>query len=283
MTLKHPGMALPKTILLALSLSATFAPTAQGSCSGSGNCETNNPLLIEVDVSGDEINIKWSFNATGSQVYGFRAQIYNNDEKLIFESPVLLNSETNMVLTLELDGKNSVCLKVLANATTSLLEKCEEVKINDLKMVIGILAGTIFLFPCTIALTYIVLKDRKIHKGEEYSKLEYESVEEKPVIKHTAKAIDSTVDTISETGIKPAKGKINPGFTAESVSKSTIVAASLRETNRDSATKIADGSHLNKPSENTDSETSNDVSSHQQITQGEHSQEDKGQIYVIRM
>lgn len=141
-------------------------------CSNGETCKTADYLQLEVNIDGNDIELKWKFN-NSMMVYGFQARVYKSDSTIVYKSPFLHQTERSMKLQQELDGKGEVCVIAYKNSTQVLDEKCEKIEITDLKIVIGILAGVIFLIPCIIGISYVVYKDFKVKR------LEYEEIDPK--------------------------------------------------------------------------------------------------------
>lgn len=156
-------------------LSALFLLASANSNSANQICPNCESMEINLEVTGEEIDIQWTFNDSGTSVYGFRAVVYNNDHELQYQSPILHSSERHMSIHQVLSGKNSVCIQPMWNESASAYEQCQLVDVKDLKAVVGILAGTIFLIPCIIGLVYIIYKDKQISRELEYEKLEQSS------------------------------------------------------------------------------------------------------------
>lgn len=134
---------------------------------------------ISTDISGNEIDITWTFNETIS-IYGFKPMIYSSsDRTILYESPMLHHSERYMKIGHELDGTNDICVHVYKNSTQILSERCEEVKVSDYKAVIGILAGTIFLIPCIVGLSYVIYQDYRKRNDVHYTKLQTKATHKK--------------------------------------------------------------------------------------------------------
>ncbi len=56
-------------------------------------------------------------------------------------------------------GSYTVCVHTLLNATYTIKKACETQDSSLVNMVVGILAGTVFLIPCVAAMVYILYKD----------------------------------------------------------------------------------------------------------------------------
>ncbi|XP_045194157.1 uncharacterized protein LOC123549807 [Mercenaria mercenaria] len=176
-------------------------------------CILANQFEVNVEVDGNEISLSWKFNQS-KQIYGFQVKIYNTDDSTLYESPILHVSQRAMKLEEELDGKSKICITAFENSTKVLDEKCEKIEIKDLKIVIGILAGTIFLIPCLLALSYVIFKDYKVRQLENYEKIS-------PILdrgKGIAYEEDIIVDEVKKTPIQGTNAtdsddtKVNKAF-----------------------------------------------------------------------
>ena len=195
---------IPIIVAAALLVLATGQPCTE-------NC---GEIDTDITINGDEILITWNISMETVPIYGFRATIADKDGEMLYTSPILHGGERSMIIKYELDGESSVCLGAMSNATDVIMEACEVVKISDLKMVIGILAGTIFLVPCGLGLGYIIYKDHKMRKMDEYEQLEHASeISEAPVLdKHSVAYAHDKTDQAAKV---PNTGKDNAAFVDE--------------------------------------------------------------------
>lgn len=168
-------LMLPLLFLLA----GSHLNLANPDCTNDESCDVIGQFEINVEVNGNEIYASWKLNYSET-FYGFQTVIYKSDNSIRYKSPILHVSARSMTLEHDLDGKNMICVNVYKNVSTILVEKCEEIEMADLKIIIGILAGVVFLIPCIIGLSYVVYKDIKVTKLDEYDKLNSSSEEEKP-------------------------------------------------------------------------------------------------------
>lgn len=185
---------------------------ALAECQNGETCIQTNQFFIQVNIDGNEIDINWTFNQTKT-IYGFQTRIYNSDSSIVYESPVLHQSERSMTVERELDGKSKVCVAVYENSTNIIDEKCENIEITDLKIIIGILAGVIFLIPCIIGISFVIYKDYQ-NKKQAYGKLESDFKEKLDVNKK--QVLTKEMKTSSKKHIKATKSqspKDNKAFT----------------------------------------------------------------------
>ena len=223
-------VTLLKLVLALCSVTASRFILSSATCP---NCDT---IQIETKIDDADIDIKWTINDTDTDIYGFRAVFKDSDGTTIYESPILHLSQRHIKIHQELSGETVVCVQVVANDSSVAYEQCKTVEITDLKAVIGILAGTIFLVPCIVGLAYIIYKDKQVTKAMDYEKLEQSSLPEKdsPITK--VKAMSNEKD--------PAhKGKVNLAFNTD------IEVIDEVETDKDSTSESTDLSTVSVASE----------------------------------
>ncbi|XP_071175919.1 leucine-rich repeats and immunoglobulin-like domains protein 2 [Mytilus edulis] len=150
-------------------------------------------LKLKTEKEDDGVSITWrSYN--NSNFYGYDITIFNEDGNKIYHSPTLHQSATKYsAQSSELrNGKYQVCLNVLQNETHSAGRVCNEISYLDLQIIVGILAGVIFLIPCIVALVYIICLDKKrFLLYDDYDELSV-STEEKEKDKKTAEKSEKT-------------------------------------------------------------------------------------------
>ncbi|KAH3791377.1 uncharacterized protein LOC127839466 [Dreissena polymorpha] len=159
-----------------------------------GKCGPIGQLNLEVEVTNDNIEMSWTVNTTVQNIYGFKTILYNDHDQTLYTSSVIQSQERKMTISNELKGTGTICIQQLLNHTEVLQEACKKVKVSDLKMVIGIMAGAIFLFPCLMTLAYIIYKDKNIAKID-YA--QFESHIEQRVI--TERPSDSNKTVLQDT------------------------------------------------------------------------------------
>ena len=126
---------------------------------------------MQTEVGDNEIQLSWDFNSSDS-IYGFSAIILDEDNSTMYVSPILLSSERMITIGYDVTNVESlVCLRALINATEQLQAKCKRIKVSDFRIIIGILAGTIFIIPCIIVMACIIYKDYQVRKEEKYLEL----------------------------------------------------------------------------------------------------------------
>lgn len=190
---------------------------------GDIKCEVDKHFDIEVKQEDIDIDASWTYTSNVSDIDGFRAVIYK-DDSVSYRSPLLHPSVRSMILETELEsGQSKVCIQVLINKTEVVTEKCETFKITDLKIIIGILAGTVFLVPCLVALFCIIYKDRLVAERT------YEKMQQQDQYNANTPAIEIVIEATSEKienekiAEKMQKEKnveqINEGFISENEKK----------------------------------------------------------------
>ena len=136
-----------------------------------GETESIHLFEMQAEVEDKEIHLTWNFNSSVS-IYGFNGVILDLYKSILYVSPILQSNERKMTISYELtESESVVCLRALLNETEVLQEKCEHVSVSDLKIIIGILAGSIFIIPCILVLACIIYKDYKVRQMEKYELL----------------------------------------------------------------------------------------------------------------
>lgn len=180
--------------------------SANQDCVDGELCNLIDQFEISMKMEGTEIDISWNFNQS-EQIFGFQAVIYTEDKEIVYESPMLHQIQRHMKIDKQLNGKSAICVRVYTNSSHVLGEKCEVVEIKDLKIVIGILAGVIFIIPCIIGLSYVIYKDYR-NANIDYEKLEKDSMSNHEI------DIETNEKMVKE---KQSKCKENLAFEAEEV------------------------------------------------------------------
>ena len=155
--------------------------TMQQSCSTSGvQCLTNAPSLppasdvkVTVNVVLAEHNLitSWHLPDGLHHIQGFRVLCLhpretdssNNAEHI---SPFLGSQLRSYTLTdVDDDTQYKVCVDVMHNQTHIFKRVCKLMQEKETNVLVGILAGSIFLIPCFMFVIYIIVKDRRINSG----------------------------------------------------------------------------------------------------------------------
>lgn len=151
-------------------------------------------LNLESEKESDGISLQWNrYNSSGFTFYGYEITILDENGQKIFTSPTLHNSARKYsAATSELhNGKYKICLNILHNETQVIGSACNELSYIDLQIIVGILAGVIFLIPCVVALVYIMCLDkRQFLLYSDYSEISKSSEEknvENPITQNTEK------------------------------------------------------------------------------------------------
>lgn len=130
-------------------------------------------LNLVAEKGDNEVSLTWQ-RYNSSDFYGYEIVIFGEKGELVYSSPKLHPSVSEYTAKSEelKNGKYQVCLNVLHNETHVLGKACNEISYLNLQIVVGILAGVIFLIPCIIALTYIMCLDkRKFMFDDTYSEV----------------------------------------------------------------------------------------------------------------
>lgn len=129
-------------------------------------------LDLNVDLDEDTLMMNWNpLNET--LFYGYKVTVTNLENGKNLKSVILHKSVSEYLSRYgELkSGEFSICLQILNNETSFIHEECKELRNSPLQIVVGILAGVVFLIPCIIALIYIVKKDWIYNKLMGYSEI----------------------------------------------------------------------------------------------------------------
>ena len=131
-------------------------------CLNTELCKTIAYMRITSLIKENEISLTWDFNSTNT-FYGFQVKMMNLDKEVFYNSPILHISNMRMNFLTELpDSRSSICLQVLYNSSLPVGQTCNDIKINDLRIIVGILAGVVFLVPCALVLGVILYKDKQM-------------------------------------------------------------------------------------------------------------------------
>ena len=182
-------------------------------CSANQNCsnniceptETSYTFAMEAELDGTIIHLSWNFNSS-VPIYGFCSKILSPDNSTLYQSPVLHSNERKMTINYELtNSEDSICLQALINQTVILAQKCEQVEVSYLKIIVGILAGTIFIIPCVLAFVFIIYKDYNVRQLEKIAQLIEEEQNDKLLcsqsIEEFHEGSDVSCDNIAELEI----------------------------------------------------------------------------------
>ena len=151
-------------------------------------------LNLKIEKESDGISLKWNrYNSSGFIFYGYEITIFDENSRKIYTSPILhISARKYSAATSEIHtGKYKICLNILHNETQIIGSACNELSYIDLQIIVGILAGIIFLIPCVVALVYIMYLDkRKFLQYSVYSELSKSKKEknvENPKMQNTEK------------------------------------------------------------------------------------------------
>ena len=222
--------------LVSLALCSTNQNCSNNSCAP---IKTIHAFEMDAEIEGTIIHLSWNFNSS-EPIYGFSSTILSPDNSTLYQSPVLHSDERRMTINYELtNSEDSVCLQVMKNQTEILAQKCEHVEASDLKMVIGILAGTIFIIPCIIAMVLIMYKDHHVRKLERIAELIEEEQTDKLLC---SQSIEESHDDSGVSHDSKAELEISHGdhVTSEKRNDSHVISDESIEANKEdeSATQV---------------------------------------------
>ncbi|XP_046338390.2 leucine-rich repeats and immunoglobulin-like domains protein 2 [Haliotis rufescens] len=124
-------------------------------------------LSISVQAQDDSITVTWRLKSK-VEIHGLLVTYLTKDATK-FESPMLHPNSSNYVMRdMKVMGSYTVCVHVLLNATFTIKKACETEDSNLVQMLVGILAGSVFLIPCVAAMAYILYKDHHMMKAYEH-------------------------------------------------------------------------------------------------------------------
>ncbi|XP_046552170.1 leucine-rich repeat-containing protein let-4-like [Haliotis rubra] len=124
-------------------------------------------LAISIKAVEDSITVTWTLKSK-DKIHGLLVT-YVTKDATIFESPILNpNTSTYVIRDMKVVGSYRVCVHTLLNATYTIKKACETEDASLIQMLVGILAGTVFLIPCVAAMVYILYKDHHVMKAYEH-------------------------------------------------------------------------------------------------------------------
>ena len=123
-------------------------------------------INITVVVSADNNGLltTWEIEPYNAMelIGGFKVSYTSEDESL--KSPVL--DKTKRLFVFDRDEENgdyTVCVYLMETSTTTTLKtSCHSVVKENYQIIVGVLAGVVFLLPCVAAMMYIFLKDKRM-------------------------------------------------------------------------------------------------------------------------
>ncbi|XP_067652129.1 leucine-rich repeats and immunoglobulin-like domains protein 2 [Haliotis asinina] len=124
-------------------------------------------LRISIKAIEDSITVTWTLKSK-DKIHGILVT-YVTKDNTIFESPILNpNTSIYVIRDMKLVGSYSVCVHTLLNTTYTIKKACETHDSSLVQMLVGILAGTVFLIPCVATMVYILYKDHQMMKAYEH-------------------------------------------------------------------------------------------------------------------
>ncbi|KAK3086463.1 hypothetical protein FSP39_018777 [Pinctada imbricata] len=126
----------------------------------------------------DTVSAVWSMGENCRHIYGYYLHIRDDDQKVVQDTVLLHPTTTSFTFT---DpklccGEITICLKALLNNSFVFYQQCQTVYSFHAHMVIGILAGVIFLIPCAFILVYVAYHDYERNRKSEFSKAVQERI-----------------------------------------------------------------------------------------------------------
>lgn len=130
---------------------------------GSESKESSRDILLEISLSnsGDSLLVNWIFVSNNTQVSGFQVSYRMNNREDFDSSSLDISVRSFALHSLHEDEHYVICVHAMINKT-AVRKSCAEWSKSSMKMVVGILAGTIFLIPCIVVIVWILYKDYKM-------------------------------------------------------------------------------------------------------------------------
>ncbi|XP_059154437.1 uncharacterized protein LOC131939916 [Physella acuta] len=132
-------------------------------------------LSVRVETKDlDSLAVIWSLGSNDSRITGFIVS-YLTQNKEHYDSDVLDSTVREFeIQSIRKDENYVICVHVMVN-TTDVKKECSEWNQSSMKIVVGILAGVVFLLPCVGVLVWILRKDRLMTR---FMALEYAELDE---------------------------------------------------------------------------------------------------------
>ncbi|KAL3860349.1 hypothetical protein ACJMK2_010485 [Sinanodonta woodiana] len=116
---------------------------------------------IHIEKYDNTMVVKWTLDNSIS-IYGVIVIVKDIDSgDIMLTSPMIHRNVRDYTIDQISENSATICVQIMGNSTEILIEKCDNIVTFDMKMIIGILAGTIFLVPITIIVACVVYKDKK--------------------------------------------------------------------------------------------------------------------------
>lgn len=120
-------------------------------------------LVLTLHSQGDSVTASWVFESNNTRFTGF-VVTYRINNREHYDSSKLGKYVRSFTLhSLHEDEDYVICVHAMVN-TTSVKDACEHWNETSVKMVVGIMAGTLFLIPCIIVVIWILHKDKQVRK-----------------------------------------------------------------------------------------------------------------------
>lgn len=122
-------------------------------------------VVLHVATSDDTLMATWTLEGNGEViVQGFRLRYIPEDNEPITSPMLPVEDRSYMIKTSGLQQHYIVCLDVLSPDTTVVTQDCVNMKDESSNVVVGILAGVVFLVPCIVAIIYVLFKDHQVKR-----------------------------------------------------------------------------------------------------------------------
>ncbi|KAK3603807.1 hypothetical protein CHS0354_042808 [Potamilus streckersoni] len=125
----------------------------------------------------DNIVVKWILDDS-TDIYGFIVIVKNIDSGDMLTSPMIQSNVREYTIYQSSENSVIICVQVMGNSTVILMEECDKIVTFDMKMIIGIVAGAIFLVPAILIFAYIACKDKKAMAKVYYQLLQASNAEQ---------------------------------------------------------------------------------------------------------
>lgn len=135
-------------------------------------------LTLTLQSQDDSVTALWTFESNDTGITGFLVT-YRINNREHYDSSKLGKLVRSFTLhSLHEDEDYVICVHAMVN-TTAVVDACAHWNEASMKMVVGIMAGTLFLVPCIIVVIWILVKDSQIRnrmnkgveaRGAPYSK-----------------------------------------------------------------------------------------------------------------
>ncbi|XP_055892694.1 uncharacterized protein LOC129927440 isoform X2 [Biomphalaria glabrata] len=152
-------------------------------------------LTITLQSYKDSVTAYWTYESNNTQVTGFLVT-YRINKREHFDSSKLGKYVRAFTLhSLHEDEDYVICVHAMVNAT-AVKEACAHWNENSMKILVGIMAGILFLVPCIVVVILILVKDRQVRK--KCGQLNKQTTQEQKLIGFQMKHHDGQVKSTNE-------------------------------------------------------------------------------------